>query len=346
MLGMSIDAHALLQQSLVIDLHNDTLVAHMRQRHASLARRGVTYGVECSGIVTGPHGHLRPPPYDPLQVDLEGMQEAGVDCGLFAIDVTQAHNNHLAYAMDAIGFLQNDLSAAGSRAMIVRSGTDLKQAREARVPALILHIEHADVTEKSLNVLQALYAVGVRSLGLTHNVSSCAADGCGEARKGVGLTDFGVRLVGEMNRLGMVVDLAHVSPGGFYHALEISTRPVLFSHGNAQALCDHPRNLTDDQMRALSAQGGVIGVSFVPYFVDPETPTLERLLDHFDHIIDIGGIDCVGLGSDFDGGGTLVPDVNALDTVVEGLLSRGYAVAAVQKILGGNALRVLEQVLG
>ncbi|MFO7698223.1 MAG: membrane dipeptidase [Anaerolineae bacterium] len=340
------DAGELLRRTLVIDLHNDTLVAHMRQRNASVAQPGVYYGAERNGIVTGPYGNLRPGPFEPLQIDLPGMRGVGLDAGFFAVDVTQAHNNHLAYAMDALGFLLNDLAQHAPEATIVRQAEDLRRAQALGEPALLLHIEHADVTEKSLNVLQALYAMGVRSLGFTHNVSSCAADGCGEAREGVGLTDFGVRLVREMNRLGMVVDLAHVSPGAFYHALEVSERPVLFSHGNARALCDHPRNLTDDQLRALSAQGGVIGLSFVPYFVDAERPTLERLLDHFEHIVDVGGIGCVGVGSDFDGGGTLVRDISALTDVVQGLMARGYDEPSLAKILGGNALRVIEATLG
>jgi len=340
------EARELLKRVPVIDLHNDTLVAHQRLRNASLAQRGKRYGSERNGLVAGPYGHLRPlVGSEELQIDLQGMREAGLDAGFFAVDVTQAHNNHLAYAMDALGFLLHDLASQDVDAVIVRSSADLRRAIGAHQPALILHIEHADVTEKSLNVLHALYALGVRSLGFTHNVSSCAADGCLEARDGVGLTDFGVRLVREMNTLGMVVDLAHVSPGAFFHGLEVSARPVLFSHGNARALCDHPRNLTDDQLRALSAQGGVIGVSFVPSFVDAERPTLARLLDHFEHIVEIGGIDCVGLGSDFDGGGTLVQNVNALEEVVAGLIGRGYDEVALGKILGGNALRVLEAVL-
>jgi membrane dipeptidase len=340
------DAIELQRRTLVIDLHNDTLVAHMRQRNASVAQRGVYYGAERNGIVTGPYGNLRPGPFEPLQIDLPGMRDVGLSAGFFAVDVTQAHNSHLAYAMDALGFLLNDLAQHAPEAIIVRQAEDLRKAHASGAPALILHIEHADVTEKSLNVLHALYAMGVRSLGFTHNVSSCAADGCGEAREGVGLTDFGVRLVGELNRLGMVVDLAHVSPGAFYHALEVSERPVLFSHGNARALCDHARNLTDDQLRALAEQGGVIGVSFVPYFVDAETPTLERLLDHFEHIVDVGGIGCVGLGSDFDGGGTLLKDLTGLRDVVQGLMGRGYDEPALAKILGGNALRVIEATLG
>jgi membrane dipeptidase len=210
------------------------------------------------------------------------------------------------------------------------------------VPAILLAVEHADGTEGSLGVLRALFELGVRSIGLTHHVSSGAADGCMEAREGVGLTQYGVELVREMNRLGMLVDLAHISPGGFFHALEVSARPVAFTHGNCRALCDHPRNLTDEQLRALASAGGIIGMSYVPFFVDSEEPSIERLLDHIDHAVEAAGIDAVGLGSDFDGGGTVLHDATEVPQITQGLAERGYGEADVRRILGENMLRVLE----
>lgn len=327
----------------VIDLHNDTIVAHIRYGNVSISQPEEAWEPAYHGVISGPYGPSRVP-QAPLQIDFPRMRRAGLDIGFFAIDVTQAHNAHAAYALDGLGFILRDLGRAPDT-MVIRSRQDLHYAIAQRRLGVLLAIEHADVTEGSLNILYALHALGVRSIGLTHNRSSRAADGCGEAREGVGLTSFGVRLVREMNRLGMVVDLAHVSPGAFYHALEISTQPVIFSHGNARALCDHPRNLTDDQLRALAQHGGVIGVSYVPMFVDAHTPTLERLLDHIEHIAEVAGLECVALGSDFDGGGTLLQDVLEIHRLIEGLLARGYHEEDIAKILGQNALRVLEQVL-
>ena len=208
---------------------------------------------------------------------------------------------------------------------------------------MILHIEHADVTEKSLNVLHALYALGVRSLGFTHNVSSCAADGCLEARDGVGLTAFGVRLVREMNALGMVVDLAHVSPAAFFHALEASSRPVLFSHGNARALCDHPRNLTDRQLKDLFRAGGYIGINFFPRFLAPEGAPCDvgTVVSHIDRCHQLGGAGMVGFGSDFDG---ITQKPAGLDNpedfpkLIEELRARGYKEQDVRNIAGQSFL--------
>src|SRR5262249_38882258 len=163
-------------------------------------------------------------------------------------------------------------------------------------------IENSDALEGSLNVLRMLHRIGVRSIGVTHNLSTWAAAGNAEARCGGGLTCFGVQMVQEMNRLGMVVDGSHIAERGFYDVLETSEQPVIASHSCCAALCDHPRNLTDDQIRALAQQGGVMGITFVPYFVDPNwkpsdwpaVPSLDQLLGHVAHAVEVGGIDHVG----------------------------------------------------
>ena len=345
------DAQELLHDALVIDLHNDTIVAHIRRGNWSLfadgdaARAGAA--IRHAGTISFVRGAEAPRPgANPIQINVPKMRHAGIDGGLFAIDVTLAFKNWLTYAADGLGYVLHDLETSGADAVIVKTAQDLLDAKAAGRPALLLAIEHADVVERSLNVLRILYEIGVRALGLTHNVSSWAADGNAEARDGVGLTPFGRALVREMNRLGMVVDLAHVSPSAFFSALEIGDKPVIFSHGNCRALCDHPRNLTDDQLRALAQNGGVIGLSFVPMFVDESAPTLERFLDHVDHVAQVAGIETLALGSDFDGGGTLLPDALGLTQVVEGLLGRGYGEAELRAMLGENAMRVLRAVLG
>jgi len=341
------DYRELHRDALVIDSHNDTIVAHIRQGNLSLARGEEGASGRHSGTIAFLRGPGGPRPGSaPIQIDFPLMRQGGIDAGFFAIDVTVAFQNHLAYALDGFGYLLNDIEQSGAEVVIARKSEDILRAKAAGKPAVIMAIEHADCTERSLNIVRALYELGIRSIGLTHNVSSWAADGNLEAREGVGLTHFGVGLVKEMNRLGMLVDLAHVSISAFFSALEVTTRPVIFSHGNARALCDHPRNLTDAQLKALARNRGVIGLSFVPSFVDKEKPTLERLLDHVDHIAAVAGVETIGLGSDFDGGGTLLYDATEVQKITEGLMRRGYSEADIRKILGENTFRVLNEAIG
>lgn len=335
------------ERALVIDSHNDTIVAHIRLGNRSL----VTAEDTPADLHSGTIAFMRLPlvgerSEEEIQIDLPKMRQGGIDAGFFAVDVTLALKSRLAYALDGFGYLFADLEKHDAQAVLVRRSADILSAKASGKTAIVLTAEHADCLEGSLNVLRMLYELGVRSIGLTHNVSSLAADGCLEARDGVGLTHFGVALVREMNRLGVLVDLAHVSPSAFYHALEVSSRPVIFSHGNARALCDHPRNLEDDQLGALAENGGVIGLSFVPMFVAEHEPTLERLLDHVDHIVRVAGIDTVGLGSDFDGGGIVLRDATAFPLITQGLVRRGYAEGEITKILGQNTLRVLRAGIG
>jgi membrane dipeptidase len=349
------------RDALVVDLHNDAIVAHIR--HGSLSfepqEGGDTPAPEDPGAPApgpGPRhpgtiAWLRgrapaPSGRTAIQADFPKLRQGGVDAGLFAVDVTRAYQNHLAYALDGVGYFLSDVEQSGAGVTVARRAEDVVRAKAEGKLAAILAIEHSDVTERSLNVLRALYEVGVRSIGLTHHTSSWAADGCFEAREGVGLTHYGARLVREMNRLGILVDLAHASEAAFFSTLEVSARPVAFTHGNARALCDHPRNLTDAQLAALAANGGVIGLSYVPVFVDRQAPTIGRLLDHVDHIAEVAGIGTVALGGDFDGGGTLLADATEVPLLTRGLLERGYAEGDIRKVLGLNALRVLQAAIG
>lgn len=308
-------------EAVLVDAHNDTIVAHKRL--------GLGLGIKT----------------DKTQLDLPRMKEGGLDVAFFAVDVTRALKNHLTYALDAFGFFDRELESNRADISLVLTVKDLYEITEQGKIAALLAVENSDALEGSLNVLRMLFKLGVRSIGLTHNPRSLAADGVGEARTGGGLTNFGVQLIEEMNRLGVLVDLAHISERGFWDALEVSKEPVIVSHGNCKALCEHRRNLDDDQIEGLADKEGVIGVTFVPSFVHPKTPSLQRLLDHIDHIVRVAGVDHVGIGSDFDGGGTLLKDATELPKITEGLLKRGYSRDDVEKILGGNFIRVLSKVL-
>ncbi|OGG54299.1 MAG: hypothetical protein A3F84_25935 [Candidatus Handelsmanbacteria bacterium RIFCSPLOWO2_12_FULL_64_10] len=280
------------------------------------------------------------------QIDFPKMRAGGIDAAFFAVDVTRAWKNHLTYALDAFGFFDAEVERRREEVVIARSAGDIPKAKgEGRLTAVLV-VENSDGVEGSLNVLRMLHHVGVRSIGLTHNPRSWAADGNAEERNGSGLTTFGVRLVEEMNRLGMLVDVSHISERGFRDVMEVAKRPVVASHSNCKSVCGHPRNLTDRQIEALARNGGVMGVTFVPGFVDAQAPTLERLLDHIDHAVKLVGADHVGIGSDFDGGGTAIQDATTFPRITEGLLRRGYSEGDVRKILGENHLRVLKGAIG
>ncbi|MDP6776163.1 MAG: dipeptidase [Candidatus Latescibacteria bacterium] len=339
------DSGVLHDNAIVVDTHNDTIVAHIRRGNLGLDGQPAAEGPPRTGTVAFLRGPMdRAVRAQEVQIDFPKMRAGGIDAAFFAVDVTLARNNYLAYALDAFGYFE--VEAQRNDIVIARSADDVVSAKREGRLAAILAVENSDVVEGSLNVLRMLYRAGVRSIGLTHNISSWGADGNAEERSRGGLTSFGVKLVEEMNRLGMVVDIAHISTFGFRDVMETSQRPVICSHGNCKAVCDHPRNLDDDQIRALARNGGSMGITFVPRFVAAEEPTFDRLLDHIDHAVQVGGIDHVGIGSDFDGGGTLVDGAASFPRITEALVDRGYGGEDVRKIMGGNHMRVLREALG
>jgi len=159
-------------------------------------------------------------------------------------------------------------------------------------------------------------------------------------------------LVQEMNRLGIIVDVSHLSPTGVHDVLHVSEAPVIASHSNAYTLCPHRRNLTDEQLEGVASKGGVVGVTFVPGFVteDENQATLKRVLDQIDYMVKTMGVDHIGLGSDFDGFFNSkvqgLEDVTRLPRLTAGLVERGYGEEDVKKILGGNFMRVFREVVG
>lgn len=333
---------ALHQNALVIDSHNDTIVSHLRRGYLSISGHRLP---EHQRYYEGTVAYLRGPLASDavIQINLPKMREGGIDAAFFAVDVTRAWKNHLAYALDAFGFFEAEVAAHSDQIIIAKGAKDIRQAKADGKLAAILVIENSEGVERSLNILRMLHRIGVRSIGLTHNPNTWAAAGNAEEQSGGGLTQFGRQLVKEMNRLGMLVDVSHISERGFWDVLEVTERPVIASHSNSKAMCDHPRNLSDAQIKRMAENRGVIGVTFVPGFIDANMPTLARLLEHIDHIVNLVGIDHVGIGSDFDGGGDLLVDATVFPQITEGLLERSYSEAAVRQILGENHLRLLTE---
>jgi membrane dipeptidase len=222
-------------------------------------------------------------------------------------------------------------------------------ARASGRLAAVLAIEGGHAIENDLDVLREFHARGVRTMTLTWNNSNEWADGCGDEGRHGGLTARGREVVAAMEALGMVVDISHVAPGTFADVLAVARRPPIASHSCARALRDHQRNLTDDQLRALAAAGGVACVNFYPVFlVNAGDASLRDVLDHVERFLAVAGEDHVGLGTDYDGIGitpTDLPDVASLPRVTTGLLERGHSERSIEKLLGANLLRVFEAVL-
>ncbi|MBN1639603.1 MAG: dipeptidase [Anaerolineae bacterium] len=329
------DATTTHQESIVIDGHCDTLLRLLgTERRRAFAM----------GPTDDDRGHI----------DLPRLKAGGVTAQNFACFVSPraapggATHETLAL-VDQFHRLQQENA---DELCLATRAADIERAKGKDMIAGILSMEGAEGLEGDLAVLRMVYRLGVRWVGLTWSLRNQAGDGVAELRTGGGLTEFGVRLVAEMNRLGMVVDIAHLAPAGVRDVFEICEGPVVASHANAHAVCPVPRNLTDEQLEGVARSGGVVGAVFCPPFITDgeDPPTLDMLLDHIDHMVSVMGADHVGIGSDFDGFFGPAPvgleDVSAMPNITAGLLARGYGVEDVRKILGGNWLRVFREVVG
>lgn len=229
-----------------------------------------------------------------------------------------------------------------------RTAEDFERiGRSGRIASMI-GVEGGHAIEGSLSALRVFHELGVRYMTLTHSLTTDWADsGTDQARHG-GLSAFGEEVVREMNRLGMFVDLSHVSPETMRDALRVSRAPVLFSHSSARGVTDQPRNAPDDVLRELARNGGVIMVTFVPQFVnaDPAAASLADVADHVDHIRRVAGIDHIGIGGDFDGISSVpvgLEDVSTYPALFAELLRRGYSEADLRKIARENVVRAMRQ---
>ena len=230
---------------------------------------------------------------------------------------------------------------------IARTPNDLWMHKHQGLKSIMLGIENGLALEGKLENLQHFANRGVVYITLCHNGDNDICDSARGSNTHNGVSDFGEQVIREMNRLGIVVDLSHGGEKSFYDALDISSQPIVCSHSSSRALCDHPRNLTDDQMRALAAKGGVAQTTIYHGFLKADgEATILDVMAHLDHAIDVMGIDHVGLGTDFDGDGGVrgLADSSELINFTRQLLARRYSEQDIQKIWGGNFMRVMAQV--
>ena len=324
-----IKAKQIHQKTIVFDGHCDTILEVMTHKR-TLEKKSTT-------------GHL----------DIPRMKEGGINIQFFAVFIEDIYkpDRSLKRTLQLIDCFYREIENNQDDISLVTNYNQIKKVNRAGKIAAILSIEGGEALEGDLGVLRVLYRLGVRLLTLTWNQRNQIADGIGESRTGSGLTEFGIKVIDKMNDLGMLIDVSHLSETGFWDVIKRSKAPIVASHSNCYALCPHLRNLKDEQIKALADKGGVIGITFVPNFLTQEKrkTTVEDVVKHIDYLVEKAGIDCVGLGSDFDGTDGLplgLEGVDKIPNITEGLLDRGYKEREIEKILGGNFLRVFKEVVG
>lgn len=332
---------------------------------------------------------------DGSQIDFPRMKKGSMDAMFFAVYTSQGprtdegHAEAKQNALNQFDLIHKALKQYPNLAELATSPADAYRIKKAGKRAVFIGMENGYPIGKDLSMLKTYYDLGCRYITLTHFANNLIGDSSTDPDGPMygGLSDFGKLVVPEMNRLGILIDVSHVADSTFYDALALSKAPVIASHSNCRALCDFPRNMTDDMIKAIAAKGGVVQVNFVSdYLKKPSdahraaktkirmsrvgkvaTPDMEAkiaalsdsvskvyaserasltdIADHIDHIVKIAGIDHVGIGSDFDGGGGVngLEDVSEIENLTAELVRRNYSEADIAKIWGGNLLRVLGQ---
>jgi membrane dipeptidase len=306
--------------------------------------------------------------------DIERLRAGGVGAVFFAAYVAAEYAKKPGASADrarqAIRTIQNEIVAPNPETFeFARTADDIERVHRAGKIAALIGIEGGHAIENRLELLREFYDAGVRYMTLTHTNTNQWADSSGDLDKTrvahhEGLTDFGRQVVHEMNRLGMIVDISHVADKTFWDVLETSRAPVFASHSSCRAISSAPRNMTDDMIRALAKKGGVIQINFACEFISQQAydaskrkpkpkpkdiprATLAQVVEHIDHAVKVGGIDAVGIGSDFDGiecAPMGLDDVSKFPNLTRALVEKGYKEEDIRKIYGANTLRLMRAV--
>jgi membrane dipeptidase len=334
---------------------------------------------------------------DGSRLDFPRMKEGGLDAVFFAAFISQrnrdtaGNRNAKEKVLATIDSIYAHLATRGATAGIAANPDEAFLLEKEGKRAIFIGIENGYAIGNDLNTIEEFYQKGARYITLCHTKNNDICDSSTDSTEHNGLSDFGASVVSEMNRCGMMIDVSHISDSSFYQVLALTNVPVIASHSSARAICDSPRNLNDDMLRALARNGGVIQVCILSdYIKKPEpfperdrafqalrdkyanfenlTPeeekkawqewdrvdsvftrplaTIAEAVDHIDHIVQVAGIDHVGIGSDFDGGGGLADcqDVSQLGGITAELVRRGYSKKDIGKIWGENIMRVMSEV--
>ena len=277
-----------------------------------------------------------------ILVDLHKMTEGRQDATIMVAYLPQPTENPTAFADSIFDQIEVIVGQNSDYVRIANTPRDLWMNKHQGLKSIMLGIENGIAIDGKLENLQHFVYIT-----LCHNGDNDICDSARGSETHGGVSAFGQEVIREMNRLGIMVDLSHAHEKSFYDALALSTTPIVCSHSSCRALCDHPRNLTDDQMRALAAKGGVAQTTIYHGFLKKDgEATINDVIAHLEHAIDVMGIDHVGLGTDFDGDGGVrgLADSSELINFTRRLLARRFSEHDIQKIWGGNFLRVMEEV--
>lgn len=329
-------------------------------------------------------------------VDIPRLRQGGLGAIFFAVWMPGSVSGPAAVqsGREQIHAIRRQIASHGEDLMLACSTEEILRARQAGRIAVLIGIEGGHLINNDLDVLRMYYDLGARYMTLTHTLNVDWADASTDEPAHNGLTGFGAQVIREMNRLGMMVDVSHVSDKTFYDVLETSQAPVIATHSCCRALCDSARNMSDDMIRALAAKAGVIQINFHMGFLSQEfrtawkgnsslhleidarikercgenqacqlregstltreivmqgkLPRVEwtEILEHIGHVASLAGAEHVGLGSDFDGANMPygMEDASCLPKITQALVSQSYPDSDIQKILGGNALRLMQDV--
>jgi membrane dipeptidase len=380
--AMRARAERLHREAIVVDTHND-VTSPIVDEGFDLGMRG-----------DDPNGKIK------THTDIARMKAGGVDAEFFAVYVAKEYvgkkpsegGGAARRALDIIDAVYEQVRRHPETFEMAHRADEIRRISKKGKIAALMGIEGGHAIENSLPTLRMFYRLGVRYMTLTHTNTNDWADSEADLNnKSIkhhnGLTGFGREVVREMNRIGMIIDISHVSDKTFYDVIETTRAPVIASHSSARAIADNSRNMTDDMLRAVARNGGVVMVNFYDGFLDPRKgplamqararqeeltaqfpadarrvqeemrkwreatdpgPTaLSVLIDHFEHIIKVAGIDHVGIGSDFDGVPGLpqgMEDISKLPNITFELMKRGHSDAEIRKVLGENFLRVMSAV--
>lgn len=281
-------------------------------------------------------------------IDLERMAKAGKYVQFFAafIDPSYGQAYAMKRAVQIIDRFYVEIEKNSNCISHCKNYDEIMEAINNNKIAAILSIEGGDALQGDLSALRMFYKLGVRSICLTWNHRNEIADGVLDGTSGGGLTPFGKKVIEEMNKLGMVIDLSHISEKGFWDCIELTKKPLIVSHSNAKKLCGHVRNLTDEQLYAVKKNGGVVGINFYSRFLrDDGAASQEDILQHIEHMCSIIGTDHVGFGSDFDGIELTPEDIGGvqdMEKILNELAKLNYSSDDVEKIAGLNFLRVIK----